>query len=143
MTTFERVRRNIRRDMDAIRVHTPESWAHILLTNTGRLTDEREQEKFWTWMTNPDELEHLPETVCEGMKHMEISTPACVTVPMIISDDDEKEVHMDVEIQNTYTRNGTAMFITSRPRPPTSEPLSDHPGSVASHSDEQIVAETS
>ena len=53
MSTFERVRRNIERDMEMTKVHTAASWAAIMLRNTSRLTNGIEQKKFLEWMTNP------------------------------------------------------------------------------------------
>ena len=112
MTTFERVRRNIRRDMDAIRVHTPESWAHILLTNTGRLTDEREQEKFWSWLENPEEHEMDGPTI--GIRGEFSLTPSVVTVPFT-DVGDEKEMETEVELENTFERNGFVMVCRTKP----------------------------
>ena len=112
MTTFERVRRNIRRDMDAIQVHTPESWANILLTNTHRLTDEREQEKFWAWLQNPEDHEmEAPVIASRGEFSL---TPSIVTVPYTDAGD-EKQTETEVELENTFERNGFVMVCRTKP----------------------------
>ena len=51
MSTFERAKKNMLRDMAGSKTHTAESWARILLHNTARLTDIKEQEKFWRFLS--------------------------------------------------------------------------------------------
>ena len=109
MTTFERVRRNIKRDMDSIQVHTPESWANILLTNTNRLTDEREQEKFWAWLQNPEDREMEEPTIARRGEFR--LTPHIITVPT----DEGDEKQGDIELENTYERNGFVMVCRTKP----------------------------
>ena len=112
MTTFERVRKRIEKDMAAQRVHTPESWANILLTNTNRLTDEGEQAKFWAWFQNPEEDEREPPTlVCRDEFKL---TPETVTVPFR-DECDEKELECEVELENTYERRGFTMLCRTKP----------------------------
>jgi hypothetical protein len=108
MTSFEKVKKGILKDMDASRTHTAMSWANIMLRNCNRLTSVAEQHKFWEWFTNPEDDE-LPPVVCEKFEHCHISTPKYTTAPT----DDEKTP--DVTFENTYTRNGCAMHVVSKP----------------------------
>ena len=135
MSTFEKVRRNILRDMSLSKTHTAESWANIMLSNTGRLTDVHQQHKFWQWMSNPMESEDIPDSIIESMEHTRIETPEYTTVPML---DDEKET--EVRMRNEYFRNGQGVHIRSTPISATeSEPLLVGPESSAS--DEMKTAE--
>ena len=112
MTTFEKVRKKITRDIDGIKVHTPESWANILLTHTSQLKDEREQGKFWEWLHNPEEEEREATTVvpCGA------PTLAPEFVTTTIKDcDDEKEGDTIVELQNQFQRNGFVMTCRTKP----------------------------
>ena len=98
--------------MDAIQVHTPESWANILLTNTRRLTDEQEQEKFWTWLQNPEDHEMDGPTITTRGEFS--LTPRIVTVPYTDACD-EKEMETEVELENTFERNGFVMICRTKP----------------------------
>ena len=55
MSTFERVRAMIMKDIDSASHHTADSWANIMLQNTARLTNPVEQRKFWDWVANPED----------------------------------------------------------------------------------------
>ena len=110
MSTFERVQRNILRDMDASKVHTAHGWANIMLRNTTRLTDVEEQKKFWNWIQNPED-EERPEPVCEIFeKHTLEDIPKFVTVN---NPDDEKS---SIELEQECTRNGSSTYIKVKPR---------------------------
>ena len=133
MSTFEKVRKNIERDMARSRVHTAESWANIMLQNTNRLTNVQEQHRFWKWMSNPEEREDIPDTVVESMEHTVIETPEYVTVSM--TTDDKKST--DVEMVNEYFRNGQGMFIKTM----TTELAQSrvHPSSSGRDDDEKTI----
>ena len=96
MTTFERVRRNILRDMASSKVHTAESWCNIMLSNTADLTDTEEQKKFWGFLVNPMDEERDP-LICVEFEHCKIDTPATTVVDNVI-------------LHNTFTRNGMTMY---------------------------------
>ena len=117
MSTFERVKKNILRDMDLSKVHTAESWCNIMLQNTNRLTSVEEQKKFWAWMTNPEEDESILDPVCEQFtEHCRIDEVEQYDVPMTIVDpDDEKSSIETVQMKNEYFRNGLGMYIKSKP----------------------------
>mgnify|MGYP006107390467 CR=1 FL=1 len=110
MTTFDRVRKNILRDMASRKTHTAESWAHIMLENTCRLTNTAEQEKFWEFMQNPTGEERAPPVCGPMLPHVQIDQPDTIMCPL---GDDEKSG--TVEMENTFTRNGMSMYITSKP----------------------------
>jgi len=111
MTSFERVKRNILRDIAGSRNHTAGSWANIMLNNTSRLTDVGEQEKFWNWMQNPEDDER-PGVVCENFEtHCEIARPKYTSVPLDGGDEKSKEV----QLENEYKRNGSAMYVRVKP----------------------------
>ena len=112
MTTFDRVKKNILRDMQGSKTHTAESWARIMLNNTNRLTNTVEQEKFWDFMQNPTNEEHIPPPICAPMAddHIQIDQPDTTQCPV---ENDEKM--SDVTLENKYFRNGMAMFIQSKP----------------------------
>jgi hypothetical protein len=112
MSTFERVKRNILRDMAGSKVHTAASWANIMLNNTAALTDVTEQRKFWGWMQNPTDDER-PDPLCELFeKHTMEDIPKYVKVTT--DADDEKST--TVELEQECHRNGAAMFINVKPR---------------------------
>ena len=96
MTTFERVRRNILRDMASSKVHTAESWCNIMLSNTADLTNVEEQKKFWNFLQNPTDEERDPP-ICDVFEHCKIDTPATTVVDNIV-------------LHNTFTRNGMTMY---------------------------------
>ena len=100
--------------MDAIKVHTPESWANILLTHTARLKDEREQGKFWNWLQNPEEEEHLEPPTLARCNSAPVLSPEFVTT-MIRDECDEKEGETIVELQNQFERNGFVMTCRTKP----------------------------
>jgi len=112
MTTFEKVRKRITRDMDGIKVHTPESWANILLTHTAQLKDEREQAKFWDWMQNPEEDERGPPLI--GKCGAPTRAPEFVTTT-IRDECDEKQGETIVELQNQFERNGFVLTCRTKP----------------------------
>ena len=139
MTTFERVRENILRDMASRQTHTAESWAHIMLDNTRRLTDTDEQTKFWEFMQNPTGEEHLPPPTCAASEHTMIEQPDTIICPL--AEDDEKSG--DVEMNNKYFRNGMSMYISSKPNKDSSEsePLPADQVLIGGHSDEKTETE--
>ena len=112
MSTFERVKRNILRDMDLSKVHTAQSWCNIMLQNCDRLTNVDEQKKFWNWMVNPHDDEDHPAVECDMFdEHKPIDQVKRVTVPK--NTDDEKSE--EIVLENEYKRNGQAMFIKVKP----------------------------
>jgi len=120
MSTFEKVKRNILRDMDRSMTHTAESWANILLQNTSRLTNVDEQKKFWSWLVQPEgDNEHIVDPVCDQFsEHCRISEVDRYNVEMVTPNgnpDDEKSPTETVEMQNEYFRNGLGMYIKTKP----------------------------
>ena len=102
MSTFERVRKNILRDMASCKVHTSESWAQILLTNTCRLTDVEEQKKFWNFMTNPQDDEEIPKVT--------------EFAPYVHEEQTEEITECDdMTLENHYHREGATMFVRTEP----------------------------
>ena len=109
MATFEKVRKKITRDIDAIKVHTPESWANILLTHTSQLRDEREQAKFWNWLQNPTEDECVQPPIVGEIAEITL-TPGIVAVKN--TDDEKSET---ISLKNEYTRNGMVLVCRTKP----------------------------
>ena len=121
MTTFERVRANVLKDIASRKTHTPESWAHLMLDNTRRLTDPVEQEKFWNFMQNPTGEEHIPPPVCAPMSdHVQIDQPDIIMCSINTGDDEKSG---EIEMKNSYFRNGMSMYIHSKPNTTTSESM--------------------
>ena len=114
MSTFERCKRNILRDMAASKTHTADSWARIMLENTARLTNVEDQRKFWEFISNPYDVEDIPAPVVQKMEHIKIDQPRQYTAPAI-KHDDEKESKEEVVIVNEYFRNGATLHIRSKP----------------------------
>jgi len=112
MTTFERVKSRILADMNGQMVHTAESWASILLTNTTRLKDEQEQRKFWSWMMNPDDREIEAPTLGTVCENKDIGKHVTVTVK---DEEDEKQCEREVQLENTFTRNGGITICRTKP----------------------------
>ena len=113
MSTFERVKRNILRDMAGSKTHTSESWANIMLTHTNRLTDVKEQKKFWAWIQNPEDSEDIVDPIIETFeKHVE-DIPSEVTVSYQHENDEKAQ---EIVLENTVERNGMAVFIKTVPK---------------------------
>ena len=106
MSTFERVQRNIMRDMAGKKTHTAESWVQIMTRNTATLTNVDEQAKFWQWIANPEELEHVPPPTLLNVEAPKIIDQYC-TAPSAITD----EKTADVELENTVQRNGLGCYV--------------------------------
>ena len=110
MSTFERVKKNIIRDMASSKTHTAASWANIMLQNTTLLTDTDEQKKFWAWIQNPYEDERA-YPICDIFEeHNNVVIPRYISVPT--DTDDEKST---VELVQECTVNGLATFIKVKP----------------------------
>ena len=60
-SNFERVKRDILKEMHCAPYHTASSWADIMLRNTAYLTTEDDQKEFWKWSLNPSDLRDQPE----------------------------------------------------------------------------------
>ena len=103
------------RDMAGSKTHTAESWARILLNNTARLTDIKEQEKFWRFLSNPNDDEDIPDPVCTPMVHSKIEEPKQYTTSFNTNPQEEKSNEEEVKIDNEYFRNGHALYIRSIP----------------------------
>ena len=102
MSTFERARRNILRDIAGSKTHDAMSWANILLANTARLNKHNDQVKFWNFLCNPDDNEDLPK--CEVMSY-EHKEPEC-----------PHEFTMEgIEMKSDYAVDGHAMFVRTGP----------------------------
>jgi hypothetical protein len=127
------------RDMAGSKTHTAESWANIMLKNTSRLTDVNEQEKFWRFMSNPQDEEDIPDPVCQPMEHKRIEEPEQYTTTYV-DHGEEKQCEEKIKIHNEYFRNGQAVYIRSKPSKATSvsSPLPSRPVD----SDEEKVLQT-
>ena len=113
MSTFDRVKTAILRDMASAQTHTASSWATILLRNTNRLTDVSEQKKFWNWLANPQELERESSVVGTVEPPTEpVVFPKTYEMPLLADGDDEK--CPVVTMEQTVRRNGLACYINVR-----------------------------
>ena len=109
---FEKVKRRMEKDIAAIQVHTAESWARILLTNAAKLKDEKEQAKFWEYLTNPEEEDLEPPTLVScGAPEL---VPHRVTVT-VKDECDEKSGDCEIELENTFERNGMTLICRTKP----------------------------
>lgn len=106
MSTFERAKRNILRDMASSSCHTAESWAQILLNNTARLNKREDQDKFWEFITNPNDDEDIPSPTVIAIDQTE-DLPEAVTV---------ETPDGDVEMEREYHRNGQGVYVYSQPK---------------------------
>ena len=102
---FERVKRDIMKDMENTTIHSPESWADIMLQNTQYLKTEQDQQDFWNWIINPNadrrkQLEFRKynpnEIEIDQFQHFKV---------------DDK----DVTVKNTCTHNLLTTFIVTQP----------------------------
>ena len=114
MSTFERAKRNILRDMAASSCHTAESWAHIMLKNTARLHNVEDQKKFWSFLTNPEDDEDIPMPTVAVMQDQKEDLPDAVMV---------ETPDGDVEMEREYHRNGQGIYVYSRPKTATKKLL--------------------
>ena len=114
MTTFERVKRNILKDMERSKVHTAMSWANILLQRTVRLTDIEEQKLFWKWIENPEEEERLMSPEFINITHIPLLIPSKITA-LSVSEDPEDEKQEEIELRQETVREGFTTFITVTP----------------------------
>ena len=92
--------------------HDQNSWTRIMLQNTALLTDVKEQQKFWTWICNPDEEERAPLEFEVFDKRIEVNMPDLVTV-QVTNPDDEKT--NEVTLSQTYKINGMSCYTTQTP----------------------------
>ena len=114
MSTFERVKRNIVKDMERSKVHTAMSWANILLQRTARLTDIEEQKKFWEWIENPEEEERLIPSKYTNVTHKPLLIPSHVRALSVLENsDDEKE--NEIELHQETVREGFTTYIKVTP----------------------------
>ena len=110
MNILDRVKRDVKREMDTQSCHTGLSWADIMLRHSTRLTKLADQKLFWEWLMDPTE-ERDPgflsfESVNpEKIQLLERYTVAC-------GDDEKSE---DITMVNTIRREGLVTFITSAP----------------------------
>ena len=122
MSTFLKVKQSVTKDMEGRNCHTAESWATILLNNTQRLTDPVEQEKFWKWLVNPEEEDHLPPPELKPYDHKEEQIVE-FQGSILGSDIDEEEKTEEVTYTQTYKKNGFASFILTKPKTETETSL--------------------
>ena len=134
MSTFERARDGVLRDMAADMTHTSESWAAILLRNTSRLTDVKEQEKFWGFLVNPEDDEDLPAPIIEPYEATTEVREEFTTVPL---KEENEEKARDVELQNQYYRNGMTCYVRTRTDLEMLEPLSHRLAALTLETDEK------
>ena len=80
MTTFERVKKRILKDMAASTTHNAESWVNIMLRNTALLTNVEEQKKFWEFIQNPEEDERPPPQIDVFETHLPDDIPNTVDI---------------------------------------------------------------
>jgi len=114
MSTFEIVKERILSDMSGLKVHNNESWSQILLTHTARLHDVKEQEKFWKWFTNPYGEDREPMQFTYFDNHEQIDMPQTTT--MEINDPDDEKSTTEIELENTYERNGLGVYHLIKPK---------------------------
>ena len=102
---FERVKRDILKDMENTTIHTPESWADIMLQNTQYLKTVEDQQAFWEWIVNPNE---------ERRKKLDFANydPNKLEVEQF---QHFKVNDMDVNVKNTCTQNSLTTFIVTEP----------------------------
>ena len=113
MSTFERVKRNILADMAANKTHTQASWARIMLTNTVNLHNVDEQKKFWTWLLNPTDEDHISKPIFTTFTHPLLDNIKNeVTVP--VDTDDEKT--QDIILTQECVRNGMTTLMKVTPK---------------------------
>ena len=118
MTTFEKAKMRIERDMKNMFAPDAQAWANIMLEHTAQLTDPDEQKKFWQWMVNPYDTDtaHVNEwaPVSEQRQIEQVGT---------VQDGDST-----VELHNQCHQVGGTTFIKTTPRimNQTLEPLPPH-----------------
>ena len=118
---FEKVRRRMEKDIAAIQVHTAESWARILLTNAAKLKDEKEQAKFWEYLTNPEEEDLEPPTLVscgapELVPHrvtVTVSRGPTLRAGEVQDECDEKSC--EIELEYKFERNGMTLICRTKP----------------------------
>ena len=109
MTTFEKVKRNILRDMREIPVHSETTWADIMIRNTCQMKEIEEQKKLWNWLVNPNE-DSPPCTFMSVDKDRKIVVEEFQK--MTIKDEgDEKTDTYTLNIKNETIRNGNVCYI--------------------------------
>jgi hypothetical protein len=113
MSTFEKAKNNLIREMQMSKAHTSESWTRIMLKHTSRLTKEEDQKKMWAFICNPTEDEDMPVPVFETVPEQPEDVPARYTVTIPATGDEEKE--REVVMENVCMRNGTGMYIYTKP----------------------------
>ena len=108
MTSFERCKLGILRDMAGCSTHNAESWCSIMLRNTAGLTDVDQQRLFWNFLQNPEDDDRPPPEVEIFEKHVRADLPKTCVV-----DVDGKTV----VLEQTVVRNGQSVHICLKPVP--------------------------
>ena len=117
MSTFERAKQKILRDMESCSAHTAESWARIMLSNTKDLVDPAEQAKFWVWCGNPTEDESVKKPILGPMPELLDLLEPTYTVDMVDENNNRKKVAM----QQEHKRNGFTTYIRTGPKKPEND----------------------
>ena len=104
---FNRVKKSILSEMESARSHDGESWAHIMLTNSQRLTSVEDQKAFWFWIMDPTDETDIDLNFDECAPKEDI--PAIFNVPV---EDDEKT--QTIECHNEVSKNGLITYIHTR-----------------------------
>ena len=132
MSTFERAKRNLVRDMASSRTHDAVSWANIMLRNTSRLTNIEDQHKFWDFMCNPYDDEDLPPCVIAPHEHQEPECPTSYKCG-------------DVDMTSEYLVDGHALYVKTAPKIESEKSVALPIGQISlqSDSDDEKAFETS
>jgi|TARA_B110001454_G_scaffold41216_1_gene40520 hypothetical protein len=109
---FQRVKRDILSEMANSGSHTGESWAQIMLKNVCYLETDQDQQAFWNWIMNPQDVRDVPELTFKPYN------PDSVLVEQfsklsISSEDDEKSE--EITLNNTIHKNGLTTYVLTTP----------------------------
>ena len=112
MSTFEKAKAKLIKQMSSIKVHTPESYSRIMIDCTKGLVDVKEQHKFWNHIMNPEGVEDVPTcNFCELDPMKPIDKQRQFTVSATSADDEKGQ---EILIQQTAVRNGMVCSIEQK-----------------------------
>ena len=119
---FQRVKRDIIRDIEEQNCHSQSSWADILLKHSKYCVTKADQQSLYRFILNPDDMRDFGDIEFEDIDPVDEVKINCFEKMQISNSEDEKENMEEITLENKiYTRGGTTFVIT---KPITEEYMS-------------------
>ena len=112
---FLQFKKDVLKDIASVQSHTPESWADIMLKNIRYLDTIEDQKDFWRWILNPAEERGAPEIKFRDIEPVENVLINKFEKLTISSEEDEKQMDVDITMENVVVTNGLTTYIKTTP----------------------------